>query len=162
MAIQVPANYESPLYKILQSVAQSSKWGAFTSGYDKLITYHNAEYYYNRLVSLTQDIALWESIYYHILKSHQDLVAWYKSTAMKPILEKLQTDDDREEFEQTVLAECKKQYSPQTDGRILYPFKRLFLRHEKFYLDSISRKKNHSIKGSEDACSDHQVVLQHE
>ncbi len=126
LAIQVPANYESPLYKIILNVARSRKWSAFTSGDDAPITYHNAEYYYNQLVSLTQDIVLWETTYYHILKSHQDLVAWYKSTAMKPILEKLPTDATREEFEHMVLAECKEQYPSQSDGRILYPFMRLF------------------------------------
>lgn len=126
LAIQVPANYESPLYKIILNVARSSKWSAFTSGGDELITYHKAEYYYNQLVSLAQDIALWETTYYHILKSHQDLVAWYKSTAMKPFLERLPTDDNRKEFEQAVVTECKEQYPPQSDGRILYPFKRLF------------------------------------
>ena len=126
LAIQVPANYESPLYKIIWNVARNRKWSAFTSGWDGLTTYHDAEYYYNQLVSFTQDISLWETTYYHILKSHQELVAWYKSTAMKPILEKLPTDDNRDEFEQTVLTECKKYYFPQSDGRILYPFRRLF------------------------------------
>lgn len=126
LAIQVPANYESPLYKIILNIARSSKWSAFTSGCDRQITYHAAEYYYNELVSLTQEIALWKTTYYHILNSHQDLVAWYKGTAMKPILESLPTDDNREEFEQAVLTECKEQYPPQSDGRILYPFKRLF------------------------------------
>ncbi len=125
-AIQVPANYESPLYKIILNVARSSKWSAFTSGSGELIAYHTAEYYYDQLISLTQDIALWETTYYHILKSHQDLVAWYKSTAMKPFLERLPTDDNRKEFEQAVLTECKEQYPSQSDGRILYPFKRLF------------------------------------
>jgi trans-aconitate 2-methyltransferase len=126
LAVQVPANYESPLYRIILNVARSDKWRSFTSGCDGLITYHNAAYYYNELVSLTKDIALWETTYYHILKSHQDLVAWYKSTAMKPFLERLPADDKREEFLQTVLTECKKQYPLQSDGRILYPFKRLF------------------------------------
>jgi trans-aconitate 2-methyltransferase len=126
LAIQVPANHESPLYKAILNVARSSKWRAFTSGCDELITYHTAEYYYNQLVSLTEDIALWETTYYHILKSHQDLVEWYKGTAMKPLLENLPTDDNREEFLQAVLTECKKQYPFQSDGRILYPFKRLF------------------------------------
>jgi trans-aconitate 2-methyltransferase len=126
LAIQVPANNEAPLYKTILNVARSSKWKAFTSECDELITYHNAEYYYNHLVSLTQDIALWETTYYHILESHQDLVAWYKSTAMKPFLEVLPNDDQRVEFEQAVLTGCKEQYFPQSDGRILYPFKRLF------------------------------------
>lgn len=126
LAVQVPANYESPLYRIIQSVSRSRKWAAYTAGCDGVITSHSGEYYYNQLVSLSQDIALWETIYYHILKSHEDLVAWYKGTAMKPILERLPTDDDRTEFEQAVLTECKKHYHPQSDGRILYPFKRLF------------------------------------
>jgi trans-aconitate 2-methyltransferase len=126
LAIQVPANHESPLYRIIINVARSTKWSAFTSGCEGLITYHTAEYYYNELVSLTKDITLWETTYYHILKSHQDLVAWYKSTAMKPILESLPTDENREEFEQAVLSACKEQYPRQSDGRILYPFKRLF------------------------------------
>jgi trans-aconitate 2-methyltransferase len=126
LAIQVPANNESPLYKIILNVSRSSKWSAFTAGHEDLITYHASEYYYDLLVSLTQDIALWETTYYHILKSHQDLVAWYKSTAMRPLLESLPTDDDRAEFEQEVLTRCKEQYPPQSDGRILYPFKRIF------------------------------------
>jgi trans-aconitate 2-methyltransferase len=126
LAIQVPANHESPLYRIILNIARSGKWSAFTSGREGLITYHTAEYYYHELVPLTQDIALWETTYYHILRSHEDLVAWYKGTAMKPFLESLPTDDTREEFEQTVLTECKKQYPLQSDGRILYPFKRLF------------------------------------
>jgi trans-aconitate 2-methyltransferase len=126
LAIQVPANHESPLYRIILNVARSGKWSRFTSGAEGLITYHAAEYYYNELAPLTKDIVLWETTYYHILKSHQDLVAWYKSTAMKPLLESLPADSDREEFEQEVLTECKKQYPLQSDGRILYPFKRLF------------------------------------
>ena len=126
LAIQVPANYESPLYKIIQNVAKSGKWGRFTSGAEGTITYHTAEYYYNELAPLTKDIVLWETTYYHILKSHQDLVAWYKSTAMKPFLESLPTDGDRAEFEQSVLSDCVKQYPLQSDGRVLYPFKRLF------------------------------------
>ncbi len=135
IAIQVPANHESPLYKIILNVAQRSKWSAFTSGLEGMITYHSAEYYYNELVSLTKDIALWETTYYHILKSHQDLVEWYKGTAMKPFLESLPTDENREEFEQAVLTECKKQYPLQSDGRILYLFKRLFFTARKTVLE---------------------------
>ncbi len=142
LAIQVPANYESPLYKIILKVAQNSKWSTFTSGCDGLITHHNATYYYEQLVSLTKDITLWETTYYHILKSHQNLVEWYKSTAMKPFLESLPTDDSRGEFEQTVLTASQEQYHPQSDGRILYPFKRLFLIARKTTQGELAGGKN--------------------
>jgi trans-aconitate 2-methyltransferase len=126
LAIQVPANYKSPLYKVILNVSRSSKWRDLTSGANDQITYHGAEYYYNQLVAFTRDITIWSTTYYHILKSHEDLVAWYKSTAMKPFLERLASDDMRREFEQAVLTGCKEHYPPQADGRILYPFKRLF------------------------------------
>jgi len=126
LAIQVPANHESPLYRIIVRTSQKRKWRAFTKGYELAITYHNAEYYYNALVSLTQKVALWETTYYHILKSHQDLIEWYRSTAMKPILDRLQTDERRADFEEEVLSESKEYYALQRDGRIIYPFKRLF------------------------------------
>ena len=60
------------------------------------------------------------------MNSHQELIDWYKSTAMKPYLDSLQTDESRAEFEKEILIECKAAYSLQRDGKILYPFKRLF------------------------------------
>jgi len=126
LAIQVPANHESPIYRIIVKTTQNRKWSEFTKGYELAITYHNAEYYYNTLVPLTQKVTLWETTYYHILKSHQDLIEWYRSTAMKPILDRLQTDERRAEFEEEVLRESKNYYPLQRDGRIIYPFKRLF------------------------------------
>jgi trans-aconitate 2-methyltransferase len=45
---------------------------------------------------------------------------------MKPYLDSLPTDESRDEFEREVLSECKAAYPLQRDGRILYPFKRLF------------------------------------
>ena len=126
LAVQVPANFESPLYKIILKTSKSNKWRDFTSGCADRITYHDAEYFYNKLASLTQDIALWETTYYHILNSHQDLIEWYKSTAMKPFLDTLPTENDRVLFQKEVLDECKEYYPLQSDGKILYPFKRLF------------------------------------
>jgi trans-aconitate 2-methyltransferase len=126
LAVQVPANHESPLYKIILRTSHSGKWSEFTAGHEQMITYHSAEYYYNILNSLTGKIAIWETIYYHILKSHQELIEWYRGTGMRPFLELLKTDDNRAEFENEVLNESKEYYPLQSDGSILYPFKRLF------------------------------------
>jgi trans-aconitate 2-methyltransferase len=126
LAVQVPANHESPLYKIILKTSQSSKWSVFTAGHEQKITYHSAEYYYNILNSLTRKIAIWETIYYHILKSHHELIEWYRGTGMRPFLDLLKTDENRTEFENDVLKESKEYYPLQSDGSILYPFKRLF------------------------------------
>jgi trans-aconitate 2-methyltransferase len=126
LAVQVPANQESPLYKAILRVSRSRKWRAFTNGREESITYHNADYYYGQLVLYAKEIVIWETIYYHIMKSHEELIDWYKSTAMKPFLDSLPNDECRQEFKKEVLHECRTAYPFQRDRRILYPFKRLF------------------------------------
>ncbi len=126
LAVQVPANQESPLFKSMLRVSRSAKWSAFTKGREGSITYHDADYYYGQLALYTKEIVMWETIYYHIMKSHEDLIDWYKGTAMKPFFDSLPNDESRQEFSREVLIECQTAYPLQRDGRILYPFKRLF------------------------------------
>jgi trans-aconitate 2-methyltransferase len=133
LAVQVPVNQESPLYKSILSVAKNGKWSAFTAGSEAPITYHSADFYYGRLSLYTKEITIWETIYYHIMNSHQELIDWYKSTAMKPYLISLPTDESRAEFEKEILIECKAAYPLQRDGKILYPFKRLFFTARKLF-----------------------------
>jgi trans-aconitate 2-methyltransferase len=131
LAVQVPANNESPLHKVLLSVAQDRKWKRYTSSCEKLLTYHNVEYYYNVLISLTENFDVWETTYHHVLESHEALLEWYRSTGMKPFLERLPDDVARAEFEKEILMQCKSFYPIQTDGKILYPFRRLFFTAKK-------------------------------
>ena len=126
LAVQVPANQESPLYKSILRVSRSGKWSAFTTGREDSITYHSADYYYGQLALYTKEIVIWETIYYHVMKSHEELIDWYKGTAMKPFLDSLPDGESRDEFKKEVLTDCQKAYPLQRDGRILYPFKRLF------------------------------------
>jgi trans-aconitate 2-methyltransferase len=126
LAVQVPANQASPLYQAILRVSEAGAWSAFTKGREASLTHHSADYYYDQLALYSNEISIWETIYYHIMKSHQELIDWYRSTAMKPFLDSLPTDSDREEFENEILIECRNAYPPQRDGKILYPFKRLF------------------------------------
>ncbi|MGC1454073.1 MAG: methyltransferase domain-containing protein [Nitrospirota bacterium] len=126
LAIQVPANQESPLYQAILRVSRSNKWRAFTSGREASITYHSADFYYGQLSLYTKEIIIWETVYYHIMNYYKELIDWYKGTAMKPYLDSLPTDESRDDFGKEVLNECKAVYPLQRDGRILYPFKRLF------------------------------------
>ncbi len=126
LAVQVPANQESPLYRSILRVSKSGRWSTFTAGSEDSITYNSADYYYGQLALYTKEIVIWETIYYHIMKSHEELIEWYKGTAMKPFLDRLPDDESREEFKREVLIECQKAYPLQRDRRILYPFRRIF------------------------------------
>ncbi len=126
LAVQVPANNESPLHKALYSVSNGKKWNRFTGGCEKLLNYQSADYYYNILNPLTPVLDIWETTYFHELQSHQGLIDWYKSTGMRPFLESLPDDEKRTEFENEVLEKCRDNYRIQKNGKILYPFKRIF------------------------------------
>ncbi len=126
LAIQVPATRESPLYLALMTVAGRPAWQQYTAGCDNLLRYHTGEYYYRILYPLTTSIALWETTYFHVMSSHRDLIEWYKSTGMRPFLESLPDDGSRAAFEEEVLEACRPSYAVQGNGKVLYPFKRLF------------------------------------
>ena len=127
LAVQVPANYESPLHKALLIVSEREKWSGFTSGCWKLLHYYNVEYYYNLLYPIASSgLDIWETTYYHVLSSHAALIEWYRGTGLRPFLERLPGDEYRKEFMNEILDECRQAYAIQRDGNILFPFKRIF------------------------------------
>ncbi len=126
LAVQVPADQDSPIRRSLLSASSREKWSKYTSGCERMINYRTSEYYYDIITRLSRRFDLWETVYYHILDSQAALIEWYKGTAMRPFLESLPDDASRREFENDVLAGCKDQYEFRKDGKVLYPFKRIF------------------------------------
>ena len=56
----------------------------------------------------------------------EGIVEWYKGTGIRPFLEALPTDADRERFLTHYLEAIREVYPPRADGRVLFPFRRLF------------------------------------
>jgi trans-aconitate 2-methyltransferase len=127
LAVQIPANDQSPLHLALRSVAQREQWYAHFTGIGGEIAYHTERFYYDLLAPLWDRTQLWHTTYYHVMSSHQDLVDWYSSTGMKPYLAKLVTEQSRLSFRQQVLEEAAPHYPLLKDGRVLFPFRRLFI-----------------------------------
>ena len=46
---------------------------------------------------------------------------------MRPFLEALENEEQRKKFEELVQERYTLAYPPQSDGRILFPFRRLFI-----------------------------------
>jgi trans-aconitate 2-methyltransferase len=126
LAVQVPANQNAPLHQALLSVSKSAKWKEYTGNCDQLMNYRSSEYYYTILSRLTQSFELWETTYIHVLDNHQALIEWYKSTGMRLYLSALPNDSARAQFEEDVLDICKREYEVRGNGKILYPFSRVF------------------------------------
>ncbi len=126
LAVQLPANQDAPLHRALLEVARRNEWKDLTSGCEDLITYHEPGFYYDILSALSPRVFLWKTAYYHVLQNHQGLIEWYSSTGMKTYLDRLPEEKQKVSFRRQVLEACRASYPVQKDGRILYPFERLF------------------------------------
>ena len=126
LAVQVPANGDSPLAKAVSAVAASPAWRELTVGCERLLNYRSPEYYFDILQTRGSHFEIWQTTYYHILASQQGLIEWYRGTGMKPFLDRLPDDTARAVFEAEVLKQIAPFYPAQADGRVLFPFKRNF------------------------------------
>jgi trans-aconitate 2-methyltransferase len=126
LAVQLPANQESPLHRALLAVSAREEWKGLTSGCEDKIVYQRPDFYYDILSALTPQIHLWKTTYFHVLKNHQGLIDWYSSTGMKTYLERLPDEEQKASFRKQVLEACRDSYLERKDQRILYPFGRLF------------------------------------
>jgi len=126
VAIQIPLFWDMPLGKIIKNTAKDYRWKTQTEGVSDLFTIHNYSFYYDHLSELFNSIEIWETQYFHILNSHVSILEMMRSTGLKPFLDKLDDDSEKNEFEEEVLEKIKNAYPIQKKGKVLLPFKRLF------------------------------------
>jgi len=126
IAVQIPKFKNMPINVAIETVANYPKWTKYTKGCEDLFTLKNPDFYYDILNKLAKRVELWETSYFHILNSWESIIDFIRTTGLKPYLDRLPSDEMRYEFEQEVLAECKKYYKLQSNGKVLFPFDRLF------------------------------------
>ncbi|MBT4642031.1 MAG: methyltransferase domain-containing protein [Deltaproteobacteria bacterium] len=126
LAIQIPLFLDMPLGKIINKRANDDRWRAQTEGVLDLFTIHDVSFYYDILSKLFNSIEMWETNYMHVLNSHGSIMEMMSSTGLKPYLERLYSESDKNDFKEEVLKETIKAYPSQMNGKVLLPFKRLF------------------------------------
>lgn len=126
LAVQLPLFFDMPLGKSILEIAEQSKWQTATKGVKELFTINNASYYYGHLAKYFSKIDIWTADYYHIMDSQIAILEMIKTTGLKPYLERIENDIAKSEFETLVLRRIELDYPLQADGKVLFPFKRLF------------------------------------
>lgn len=129
-AVQIPIQYEQPIHKIIADIAQSEKWSEKLKSCKRVFYTLSQEEYYDILSELTDDFSMWTVTYFHRMKSHDDIIEWYKGTGLRPYLQALD-ENDAAEFEKEVLKEVKKSYPVQANGDVIFRFPRLFMTFKK-------------------------------
>lgn len=69
---------------------------------------------------------MWRTDYFHIFKNHLKILNMMKSAGLRPYLNRLESDDEKNIFENEILEKIETKYSKQKNGNIILPFKRLF------------------------------------
>lgn len=131
MAVQIPVNYDEPIHKIISQLAESPAYKEKLGGQTRVFYTLKAEEYYDILSKLTAEFDMWKTIYHHKMKSHSDIIEWYKGTGLRPYLQALPTDEDRAKFEADVYAMVKQAYPVQKNGDVIFRFPRLFFTAKK-------------------------------
>ena len=72
---------------------------------------------------------MWETTYYHRLSGIEGVVEWYRGSALRPYLERLD-ETEQKEFETQLLEMIKDSYHVQQNGEIIFRFPRLFITAE--------------------------------
>ena len=126
MAIQLPLFFEMPLGQSIARISKENRWSAITENVNDLFTIHDYSEYYDILSKLFKTIEIWESNYVHIMDSQYSILEMIRSTGLRPYLNKLDNDVDKLDFEEKVLTDIKNYYPLQKNGKVLFPFKRLF------------------------------------
>ena len=125
-AVQIPLFFDMPIGKAIARIAKDDRWSLKTEEVIKLFTIHDSKTYYDYLSGLFTSVEIWESDYIHIMDSHFSILEMMRSTGLKPYLNKLESDELKKEFEDEVFNDIKKDYPLQKNGKVLFPFKRLF------------------------------------
>jgi trans-aconitate 2-methyltransferase len=126
LAIQMPLYLEMPVAilsdKIFKQLFPDNKFDI-----NDLITIHPGNYYFNLLDSKIENFYIWETSYLHIMGSAQKIYEMVETTGMKPYLDRIQNDDDRTRFRNNVIDGISHAYKSEKSGKIIFPFKRLFI-----------------------------------
>jgi trans-aconitate 2-methyltransferase len=126
LAVQVPAHLDSPVHRAIIAVSDDPTWRDRLPAARAAIRVEPPEVYYDLLQPLAHRIDLWVTEYQHVLDGPEAILDWMRGTGLRPFLQALADDGERARFEEMLLAEIAKGYPRRADGRLLFPFRRLF------------------------------------
>lgn len=127
LAVQMPDNLGEPSHRLMQTVAEQGPWAAKLAGAsgarDPL---PSPQAYYARLKPAFARLDIWHTIYNHPLKGAAGIVAWVKSTGLRPYLDPLD-EAGRRAFLDRYTQQIAAAYPANPDGTVLLRFPRLFM-----------------------------------
>jgi trans-aconitate 2-methyltransferase len=126
LAVQMPQRFRAASQSTIDEVAADPRWSQRLTGAglhpDSVMP---VDWYVHTLRGLGCTVNAWETTYVHVLTGENPVLEWFKGTALRPLLARL-NDDERVLFEKELGGRLRKLY-PERNGVTLFPFPRVFV-----------------------------------
>ena len=132
LAVQMPQSWSSPSHRLMRETLANGGPHGGALGPESLRQavarnwVAEAAAYYDLLAGCARGLDIWETEYLQVLEGNDPVLEWVKGTGLRPILNGLD-DDERAIFLGEYARRLRAAYPVRTDGRTLYPFRRLFI-----------------------------------
>ncbi|MGH9570075.1 MAG: trans-aconitate 2-methyltransferase, partial [Candidatus Angelobacter sp.] len=127
LAVQMPNNFLSPANRGMKKVAADPRWAGALDHAAENTFVEPAALYYDVLRKIASHLEIWETEYLQIMDGPHAVLDWLRSTAMRTYVERLSGEEQRGYFEELCLAEFERSYPANDDGKVLFPYRRLFI-----------------------------------
>ncbi len=132
LAVQMPLSWALPSHRLMRETLVDGGPGGRPLGPPELRQavarnwVGTAAGYHEMLAGLTDSLEIWETEYLQVLAGDDPVLAWVRSTGLRPILNSLD-QQERDLFLAAYAQRLRAAYPVRKDGRTLFPFRRLFL-----------------------------------
>jgi trans-aconitate 2-methyltransferase len=124
LAFQVPGNFDEPMHAIRKELAARPPYAEHMGGVVEPFS-HDAVDYLRALQAVGAEVDAWETTYLHVLPGEDAAFTWVSGAGARATLQAL-PDGLREEFVAEFRERLTEAY-PTTDGRAIFPFRRIFV-----------------------------------
>jgi trans-aconitate 2-methyltransferase len=124
LAVQMPRNWSEPSHVLVRQAAEELGFGDRIGS--EWIPVSEPAFYYDLMAPLAAHLDIWETTYIQPLEGDNPVVDWIRSTALQPVMDKLEADEAAE-FLRLYGERVRKAYPKRSNGITLFPFRRLFI-----------------------------------
>lgn len=123
-AAQMPRNFAAASHRLMREVAALPRFNGRVVFREEPV--YPPERYYDLLAPLTSQLELWETEYLHVLEGEDPVFEWTKGTGLLPVFAAL-SGPDLDAFIAEYKERLRAAYPRRSDGKTLFPFRRIFL-----------------------------------